>query len=51
MKHPYTEALHNAGWTAETLAKRWGIKRRQMQNICRHPKSIHWDALKGVERG
>ena len=36
------------GWKAKEVAERWGIKPRQMANITREPKVIHFDAVEGL---
>jgi len=36
------------GWTPKEVGERWGIKQRQMNNISRNPKVIHFDAVEGL---
>ena len=36
------------GWKQKEVAKRWGIKPRQMANISRNPKVKDFDAVEGV---
>ena len=47
-KHEFTKAAADKGWSMVRLAKRWGVTDRQMSNIARCPKQIHWDALSGI---
>ena len=45
---PFTQAVKEKGWLMKMLADRWGITTRQMSNIARDPKPIHWDAVAGI---
>ena len=47
----FTKEIHRHGLRAKALAERWGIKERQMVNVCRNPKQVHWDALQGIVKG
>lgn len=47
-KHEFTRQAQALGWDMISLGERWGLKPRQMSNIARKPKQIHWDALKGA---
>lgn len=38
------------GWLMADIAERWGITVRQMSNVSREPKKIHWDALAGLPK-
>jgi len=40
--------IKDKGWTAKEVGERWGIKQRQMNNISRNPKVIHFDAVEGL---
>lgn len=44
----FTTAVKRKGWLMKTLGKRWGLSARQMSNIAKDPKIIHWDALAGI---
>lgn len=42
---PFVKQLRKKGWTAQQLAKRWGVTPRQISNIGRNPSQKDWDAL------
>lgn len=44
----FVNQLRVKGWTAQELAKRWGVTPRQLSRIAAAPKQIHWDALSGI---
>jgi transcriptional regulator len=41
----FVKRLRAKGWTAQALAKHWGVTPRQISNIGKDPKQMHWDAL------
>jgi len=48
MKREMTEfvkKLRAKGWTAQALAKHWGVTPRRISQIGANPKQIHWDAM------
>ena len=48
VKNKYTAEAKRKGWKMQDIAKRWGIKPRQMSNIAKLPGQRDWDALAGL---
>jgi hypothetical protein len=44
----FTKKLHDKGHTLTSVAKGWGLSRRQMDNIASNPKPRDWSALDGL---
>jgi hypothetical protein len=45
-----TAAIKSKGWRMKDVAERWNITPRQMSNIAKTPKQIHWDAVAGLPK-
>lgn len=44
----FVKALRRKGWSAQEVAKRWGLLPRQLSRIGKNPKQIHMDAMSGL---
>jgi transcriptional regulator len=44
----YVKTLRKKGWTAQELAKRWGVSPRRISQIGNEPTQKDWDALAGI---
>jgi transcriptional regulator with XRE-family HTH domain len=44
----YVKQLRAKGWTAQELAKRWGVSPRRISQIGSSPSTKDWDALAGL---
>ena len=44
----YVKQLRAKGWTAQELAKRWGVSPRRISQIGNKPQQKDWDALAGL---
>ncbi len=44
----FVKKLRSKGWTAQKLAKRWGVSPRQISNVGKSPTQKDWDALAGL---
>jgi len=45
---PFVKALRLKGWSAQHVAKRWGISPRRVSQIGKAPSQKDWDALAGL---
>ena len=44
----YVKRLRAKGWTAQELAKRWGVSPRRISQLGKKPQQKDWDALAGL---
>jgi len=44
----FVKQLRAKGWTAQALAKRWGVSPRRISQIGNEPTQKDWDALSGL---
>lgn len=44
----FVKKLRVKGWTAQELAKRWGVSPRRISQIGNDPHQKDWDALAGL---
>ncbi|NCD13708.1 MAG: XRE family transcriptional regulator [Bacteroidia bacterium] len=44
----FVKKLRSKGWTAQELAKRWGVSPRRISQIGNDPQQKDWDALAGL---
>lgn len=42
---PFVKKLRAKGWTAQALAKHWGVTPRRISQIGANPKQKDWDAM------
>jgi len=42
---PFVKKLREKGWTAQALAKHWGVTPRRISQIGANPKQKDWDAM------
>ena len=43
-----TQQIKAKGWLMKEIAERWSITPRQMSNISKEPKQVHFDAVEGL---
>jgi transcriptional regulator len=44
----FVKALRLKGWSAQQVAKRWGVTPRRISQIGKNPRQKDWDALNGL---
>lgn len=44
----FVKKLRQKGWTAQEVAKRWGVSPRRISQIGNDPQWKDWDALAGL---
>ena len=44
----YVKALRQKGWSAQQVARRWGVTPRRISQIGNNPSQKDWDALNGL---
>ncbi len=44
----YVKKMREKGWSAQAVARRWGISPRRVSQIGKSPTQRDWDALAGL---